>query len=167
MPSEVKEFVDEYILIAYDIPANKAKQRKEVLKALWAIGAMGYSQSVYLIPAGAEGMALAKEIGAYGYAVIWKAKQDDPVIASKITINYEQYLKERVMLIQNRFAQIQAHLEMNHLDRANRMASKTNTLISQLEKISNNYNPAWLKPAIEQLWLELKQVYNKKEYSHE
>jgi hypothetical protein len=162
MVAEVKQIVQDYVLITYDIAASQGKLRKVILKKLYDMGATSYTQSVYLMPYSEASMALANEIAAGGQAVIWRSKQEDPVQADKITIKYNEHLGDRCNLIQQRLAQIKDHIEAGRLGKATRMILKTNLLLEQLFTISKTYNPPWLMPKLAGLKMQLNQVIGEK-----
>lgn len=161
MVAEIKQIIDSYVLVTYDIPASQGKLRKMVLKELAKIGAMPYTQSVYLIPLSEESFALANEISAGGSAFVWRAKMPNTDKAHAITIKYEDHIHDRISFIQQRIVQIKDHIEAGRLGKATRMVEKTHQLISQLEQIMKTYNPAWLSPEIAILKQNMYQVYNK------
>jgi hypothetical protein len=89
MSVEVKEIVDEYVVLNFDIAAKEGKFRKKILKRLAEIGAVMFTQSCYYLPFSPESMAVANEIAAEGDAVIWRSKQENKAKAKELTIKYE------------------------------------------------------------------------------
>lgn len=160
---EVKEIVDEYVLLVYDIPAtvDGNKLRKQFLKAAYSIGAMCFTQSCYLLPYSEQSFSLASEVAEKGNAVLWVSKQKDAEKAKQINFKYEEALKLRCQTIEQRLVIIKNHIEAGHLGKANRMAGKTAALLKQLVRISETYSPPWLVPQIEKMFLAMKQLYQK------
>ena len=156
----VKEIIDEYVLLTYDIPAKEGKLRKTFLKQAAAIGAICYTQSCYLLPYSEVSFGLANELAQYGKAVVWISKQKDKDKAADITNKYEEHLHIRCQTIEQRFVLISEYIEIGNLFTANRMLTKTLTLLSQLAKIAETYNPPWLKPKIEELYKKMAVIYH-------
>jgi CRISPR/Cas system-associated protein endoribonuclease Cas2 len=157
--AEVKEILDEYVLLVFDIPANQAKLRKEVLKFLAAAGAVMHTASCYLMPYSELSFAIANEIALKGDVVVWVSKQKDQKKAKALTIQYDEHLKIRCTTIEQRLWAIKEHIESGQLGRANRMAEKTHALLDQLKKISQTYCPSWLLPRIGELETMMQQIY--------
>jgi hypothetical protein len=161
MSVEIKEIVDEYVVLNFDISAKNSKLRKHVLKRLAAAGAVMFTQSCYYLPYSADSMTTANEIASDGNVVIWRSKQEDKKKALELTFQYDEHLHIRCTTIEQRLWAIKSHIDEGQLGKANRMAEKTHALLSQLKKISLTYNPAWLQPRIAELETMMNQVYNK------
>lgn len=161
MVAEVKEIIQDYILLVYDIPRNSDKLRREILRKISEIGGTMYTESCYFLPYSDDAMALANEISSSGDVVVWRSTQENEHIAKKITLKYEDHLKARCMAIEQRLAMIQNHLDNQRLGKAHRMILKTHYLLEQLKQISENYQTDWLPEAIAVLEENLKGVYSK------
>lgn len=161
MTAEIKEILQDFCLITFDIPACQGKLRKVVLKQLAQIGAIGYTQSVYLIPLSEKSFELANDISAGGSAFVWRSQMVNVDKAKAITIKYDEHIHDRVAYIQQRLVQIKDHIDADRLGKANLMIKKTQALIHQLEQITESYNPTWLAPEIQTLKTNLAQVYQK------
>jgi glutathione S-transferase len=159
--AEVKEIIQDFILITYDIPANAKALRKSFLKAAHAIGAEAHTASVYLIPFSEEAMGWANELESAGHAIVWKAHQPDEKKALEITTKYSEAIKARCDYIEQRIAMSQDYVNEGRLKMAMKMGVKTGNLLQQLVQISQHFNPEWLKPRIEELFTKLKAVYDK------
>lgn len=159
---DIKEIEDNYILICYDIPATKEgnKLRKQVLKDMSNIGAVGFTQSVYYMPYSDKAFQLANEIKERGHSVVWVSQQKDKKVAVQLKVNYEEHLKMRCAYIEQRLVMMAQHIEGGRLGKAKRMADKTTRLLSQLVGISETYNPDWLLPKVEELFGKLKELYS-------
>jgi hypothetical protein len=160
-PAEIKQIIDSYVLLTFDIPACQGKLRKTVLKELAKIGAIAYTQSVYLLPLSEKSFELANDISAGGSAFVWQSKMVNIDKAQAITIKYDEHIHDRVAYIQQRLVQIKDHIDADRLGKANLMIKKTQALIHQLEQITESYNPPWLAPEIQTLKANLAQVYQK------
>jgi hypothetical protein len=160
MAVEVKEIVQDYILIVYDIPQNSPKMRKVILKRLAEIGGIMHTDSCYLLPYSADAMILANQISTCGDVVVWKSKQEDEHVAKLITMKYEQHLHNRCTVIWQRLEIIADHLKNERLGKAHVMAWKTKKFLDQLKKIAENYHTDWLPKEIEALEKSLSEVYN-------
>lgn len=162
MTVEIKEIVDDYLLLCYDIPASAMKERKQFLRQALSVGALMFTSSVYLLPYSSTSMALAEKLAKVGSAVIWRSKQENPQIAKAITIKYDEHIRERVAYIMARFVSIKMHIEEGRLGIADKMIAKTHDLIEQLKTISESYHPIWLDSSISLLEKNLSQVYDVK-----
>jgi len=157
--AEVKEIIQDYILISYDIPAKAKALRKSFLKAAHAIGAEMYTASVYLIPYSAEALEWANELESAGHAVVWKAHQPDEKKALEITTKYADAIKARCDYIEQRIAIAQDYINEGRLKMAMKMGVKTGQLLQQLAQIAHHFNPPWLEPRIEELYGKMKVLY--------
>lgn len=161
--AEIKEIIQDYVLICYDIPATAKKQRHDFLKGAHAIGAIGYTESVYLLPDSEKSFELANELATIGNAVVWRATQENLKVAIEITTNYEQHIHARCQHIEMRILWAQEHMAAGRLKMANRMGIKTVRLLRELAEINETFNPDWLKPRLDELVEKWKAVHSKKE----
>lgn len=160
MSEEIKEIVQDYVLIVFDIPQSQGKLRKLILKKIHEIGGEMNTSSVYLMPYSAGAMALAEAIKPYGDVVVWKSHQDDPVKAKGITIDYAGKVMARCQLISLRFSMINSYIEEGQFGRATHMIIKTKTFIDQVKKINETFSPPWLPEKIAEFDALLAQVMN-------
>ena len=158
----VKEIVQDFVLITYDIPQKAAALRRHFLKAAHEVGAVCHTASVYLMPYSDKAQALANELESAGHAVIWRAHQPDQVTAGEIMAKYETAVKIRCQLIEQRLALANEHIAAGRLKLAQNMGIKTGKLLMQLAQISENWDAPWLPPRLEKLVAQWKGVY---EYS--
>ena len=163
--AEVKELIQDFVLITYDIPAKAATLRNKFLKAAKAIGAEQHTDSVYLIPYSTEAMALAAELESAGHAIIWQAHQPDQKKALEIMTKYEGSLKTRCNFIEQRLVIAQEYIQAGRLGVAQIMGIKTGKLLQQLAHIAENFKPPWLLPKIEELVTKWKGIYEDGEQS--
>ncbi len=158
--AEVKELVQDWVLLTYDIPANKAKLRRDFLRAAHSIGAEEHTASVYLIPYSDEAMVWANELESAGHAVVWTAYQQDETKAIEITTKYSAAIKARCDYIEQRIAIAQKHMNEGKLGVAARMGIKTGKLLQQLVNIAKSFNPTWFQARIEELYNKYKSIYD-------
>jgi hypothetical protein len=156
--AEIRQIVQDYVLITFDIPQNQGKLRKLVLKKIHSIGGMMHTASVYLIPYSDKAMELANMIKEVGDVVVWTSHQDNLSTAKNITFSYDNHLAVRCSLISQRFYKIQQYIDKEQLGRANTMILKTKVLIDQLHKISETYCPSWLPEKLKEFDNQLSQV---------
>lgn len=155
---EVKEIIQDFVLISYDIPQTQKALRHRFLKQAHSIGAVKHTDSVYLMPYSDQAFALANELAAVGEAVVWKSHQADPAKAAQITQSYESHLQARCQLIEQRLVMAQEHLVAGRLKLAARMGGKTAKLIKEVRHIAETFCPPWLAleiPAILTKWMEV------------
>jgi len=157
---EVKEIMEDYVLITYDIPATGKKLRATFLKQAKAIGAEAHTASAYLMPYSEKAMELANQLESAGHAVVWgPVHQPDKEKALEITTKYGDHIKIRCQAIEQRLAISQDYLASGKLKIALRMGIKTGKLLKQLAQISESYNPDWFKARLEELVKKWKKIY--------
>lgn len=157
---QVKEIISDYILLTYDIPAKQKALRYQFLKKAGQIGAMQYTESVYLLPYSEESFQLASEMATSGKAVIWKSHQVDETKAISITQSYGQHIQARCAMIEQRLLTAQEHITKGHLRRALTMAIRTGNLLKELAIISKTYKPQWFVEKLDNLIAEWKTVHS-------
>ena len=160
--TEVKELIEDYILILYDIPATAKALRYQFLKNARAMGAEEHTASAYMLPFSEQAMELASKLNSAGHAVVFgPAHQPDKVKASEMTVKYTDAIKARCDNIDQRLDIAQSYIAAGRLEMGNKMAIKTGKLLQQLSKIVENYNPEWLLPRIVELTAKWKEIYGK------
>jgi hypothetical protein len=157
--AEVKELIQDFVLINYDIPATEKKLRREFLKKAAQMGAEQYTESVYLLPFSEKALEMANELESAGHAVVWSAHQHNVETAVKINVKYEQGIIDRCEAISQRLVIVQDYINKGWLRRAQKMGIKTGKLLSELVKINENYKPGWLQPKIKELLEKWKEVH--------
>lgn len=86
---EPKRIEENWILVTYDIPRNEGSIRKSVLRRLYRLGALQFTESVYYLPYNSEGMAAIKEIRkGSGTIFAWCSKVIEPEQAEELTAKY-------------------------------------------------------------------------------
>ncbi|MDZ4231067.1 MAG: hypothetical protein U1B77_04540 [Dehalococcoidales bacterium] len=156
----VKEIVQDFVLVTFDIPAKAAALRRHFLKKAHEIGAVCHTDSVYLMPYSVQAQALANELESAGHAVIWRAHQPDQEKAIEIMAKYETAVKIRCQLIEQRLALANEYIAAGRLKLAQNMGAKTGKLLYQLAQIAENWDAPWLKPRLEKLVKDWKAVYS-------
>ena len=148
---EVKEIIQDYVLICYDIPQKEKALRHRFLKLAHSLGAVMHTASVYLMPYSDEAFKMAEELAAVGEAVVWKSHQANLAQAAGITHDYAAHLQARCQLIEQRLVMAQEHLAAGRLKLAAKMGVKTNKLHKELCKIQETYGQKWLLARIIEL----------------
>lgn len=161
--AEVKEIIQDYVLICYDIPASEGKLRKRFLREAHSIGAIGYTQSVYLIPYSDKAFDLANNLAAKGNAIVFRSNQANEKKALEITVKYEHHLQARCDLIAQRLVIGQEYITAGKLGMAKRVGIKTGRLLQELFTIAETFSPVWLMPRIAELVIQWKVIYGEQE----
>lgn len=161
--AEVKEIQSDWVLITYDIPVTAEPVRHKFLKQAAALGAVQHTESVYILPYSDTSFALANELAQVADVIIWKSHQEDKEKAAAITESYEDHLKVRCDEIEQRLSISQDFITGGQLGVAARMGIKTLRLLKQLDKISQSFNPPWLKGRLEELAAKWSTIYGAKE----
>jgi len=73
----IKYLTKNWILITYDLPRTKVKERLWVVRELRKLGAIRHTYSVYLLPYSQEAEETAKSLKYLGEVYIWKSEFDD------------------------------------------------------------------------------------------
>lgn len=157
--AEVKELIQDFVLITYDIPAKAKKLRRSFLRDAAAMGAEQYTESVYLLPYSEEALKMACELESAGHAVVWTAHMPDEKTALNINIKYEHGIKNRCMLIEQRLVIAQEYIQNGWLKRAQKMGIKTGKLLKELSVIAENYKPDWFTERLQELVKNWKEVH--------
>jgi hypothetical protein len=133
-PIEVRDLVDNWLLITYDIPHTEAgdKARREFLMKAMAIGASRHTDSVYLLPRSPLAEELALKLARSGEVVVWNAEPTDSAIKPEITQTYDKGLEPILDEIAGRIDRINEHMEARRIKRANKMIPKTERLLDQV-----------------------------------
>jgi CRISPR-associated endonuclease Cas2 len=158
--AEVKELIQDFVLITYDIPAYAKSLRRKFLKEASAMGAEMYTESVYLCPLSEKTMTMANELESAGHAVIWLAHMPDEATAMAINMKYEDAVKNRCKSIRGRLAVMQNYISSGWLKRAQNMGIKTGKMLKELSTIYENYEKAWLKEELDELKAKWEEIYD-------
>jgi len=133
---EVKEVLEKFALITYDIPATKegAKARAEFLEKAKFQGAIMHTESVYLAPwsiVNDLGVLKAAGIGKIRIFVSVPMEKDD---CREITREYDKKIAEVFKEAEDRFEKIAKHVEDQQYGLAHKMMPKTSDWINALKK---------------------------------
>lgn len=134
----VRDMVDEWLLLTYDLPHNEVgdKARRKFLLEAMAIGATRHTDSVYLMPwtPSAEALALQLSRVAGGNVIVWTSKPTDQVRAQEITKSYDASLQPILEEISERIDRIFEYENKRWFKRANKMIPKTEKMLAQMEQ---------------------------------
>lgn len=134
----VREMVDAWLMVTYDLPHNKEgdKARRKFLAEATAIGASRHTDSVYLMPwtPSAEALALQLSRVTGGDVVVWTSKTTDPEQAKEITESYDASLRPQLDEISERIDRIYEYENKRQFKRAAKMMPKTEKMLAQMEQ---------------------------------
>ena len=133
---EIKEVLEKFALITYDLPATKegAKARSEFLEKARFQGAIMHTESVYLAPwniVNDLGVLKAAGIGKIRIFVSVPLEKDD---CKEITREYDKKIAETFKEAEERFEKIAKHVEDGQYGLAHKMMPKTTDWITALKK---------------------------------
>lgn len=154
---QIREVVDKFTLITYDLPHNEAgdKARQQFLIAAAAIGAVRHTDSVYLIPDSPEAQSLALDLAkTEGGEVICWGNAEPLNHKEEVTAGYDAALKRVLKEISGRLDRM-GEYKYRYQKRVIQMMPKT-------ERLLQNVDVAIARRGSEVLaiWLELlKQRY--------
>jgi len=157
--AEVKELIQDVILITYDLPAKEKHARTSFLKSAFSIGAIQHTESCYLLPFSEKAFGLANKLKAIGDVIIWKSRQEDLKMASEITMSYSSAVQARCQTVEQRLVIAQDHLAAGRLGMAKRVKGITGKLLAELWQINETFTPDWLKPKLLKLAKKYKEVH--------
>ena len=160
MEVEVKELIQDHVLIVYDIPATAVKLRASFLQQARAAGAEKHTDSCYFMPYSEKAMALAQKLESAGHAVVWgPAHQPDKEKATEMTIRYKDGVTARCSLVEQRLVMGMTLIAQGKLGIARRMGIKTGKLLQQLIGIAETYQPQWFMEKLQGLVLKWQEVH--------
>ena len=135
MDLQVKELVDRWILLTYDLPVTKEGNdaRYKFLNAAHRIGAIKHTNSVYLMPWTPEAELAALEVASMGDAFLWISTVKD---TAELTRDYDKKSEKIFDEVYNRIDNIEQHMLQNHTKRAISMIDRTKPMIESLIKIA-------------------------------
>lgn len=132
---QLREFVDDWILLTFDLPANQKgnKARYEFLKKAQQIGAMEHTESVYLMPWTVESESIAIDIASVGDAYLWYSKAKDNTMAVAMTEKYDRDIAKLIDELGDRLVRIGKHWQDGKESLARRMMKKTWDRVTDLQ----------------------------------
>lgn len=89
--------------------------------------------------------------------------QEDKKKAVEITEKYEKAIAVRCDEIEQRLVIAQSYMVKGQIGMAARVGIRSANLIKQLLKISQHFNPPWLKSRLDELGETWKKIYGAKE----
>ena len=124
---KVRELVDEWLLVTYDLPSTPEgnEVRSKFLKLAPQIGAVMHTRSVYLMPLTNETQAAAVELSKIGNVFVWTSKANDQQFARQLTRLYDSRIENSIDTINSRIKKILVHIDKGHFKRASSMYDKT------------------------------------------
>jgi len=127
IPLQVKEIIDTFLLLVYDIPKSTEgnRARRKFLDGARMIGAVKHTSSCYYMPWTQEAELLAFEVATAGHACVWTSKPTDVEQAAELTEAYDFDLEKLLDAVAVRLDKIQEHWEAEHHKRVEQMAEKT------------------------------------------
>ena len=138
VPIEVRELVDSWLLITYDIPATEEghRARREFLKLARLAGAVEHIESTYVLPWSPLADIAVLEAAAHGRAFIWYSKAKDTQMAEAVTRQYDKKADQIFDDVEERIDRIKKHLVDGKRKLASRMLEKTDPMINGLERMA-------------------------------
>jgi hypothetical protein len=132
---QIKQVVDKFILLTYDLPATEAgdKARFEFFKQAQEIGAQMFTESCYLLPCSkeAEKLALLMAKTEGGEVIVWT--QAEPLnYKEEITRRYDAALKKNIVEISGRLDKMDIYYR-KYRGRCIKMIPKTQRLLDNTE----------------------------------
>lgn len=135
-PINVKDIVEDWILITYDLPHTEEgdKARREFLLSARSIGASRHTDSVYLLPRNPQAEVLALELSRVknGEVVIWYSEPADKTLLKELTETYDKGLEPILDEISERLDKTEEHLALEHYKRAEKMRGKTVQMLQDM-----------------------------------
>jgi len=135
---QVRELVDKWILLTYDLPVTKEGNdaRYKFLASARRVGAIKHTNSVYLMPWTPQAELAALEVAAIGDAFLWISEVKEDRVA-KLTRDYDR--KSRVIFdkVEERLTRIENHITVGHIKRAANMLHRTGPMVESLIKIAS------------------------------
>lgn len=135
---EVKDIIDKFAVITYDIPATKEgnKMRAELSYRLKFSGAVQHTESVYLAPWSRVidiGVLLAAEVGE---VYVWVSTPQTDELARKVTLAYDKKILEVFKETEERLGKIGKHIEDGKFGLAHKMLPKAEEQVNNLVKVA-------------------------------
>jgi hypothetical protein len=133
---EVRDVVDKWLLLTYDLPHTEAgdKARSQFLLAAQAIGATRHTDSVYLMPWSPEAEALALNLAKTegGEVIAWS--QATPLNHQEsVTEGYDNTLRPILKELSGRIDRMGESIALGHQKRMLLMVPKTDRMLRNVE----------------------------------
>jgi len=132
----IKEVLDDFILITYDIPNNEEgnKVRTEFYHTARRIGAVMHTESVYYMPWTQAANIAALSIAEKGKVFVWYSKTSGDT-ARELTIRYDMVIKNWIDELDERIEKITGHIESGKVNLADNMMERTVSTLLELDNI--------------------------------
>jgi hypothetical protein len=133
---EMRDIVDKWLLLTYDIPHSKEgdRVRREFLQEATLVGATQHTESVYLLPWTPAAELLALRVGRAGKAVVWTSSLTDKAKAAEITAKYDHGIRATLDEISERIDRILEHEKAGRVKRAAKMLPKTEKMLFGMDE---------------------------------
>ena len=133
---EMRDIVDKWLLLTYDIPHSEEgdRARREFLQEAYLIGATQHTESVYLLPWTPAAELIALRVARAGKAVVWTSSLTDQAKAAEITRNYDRGIKKTLDEITDRIDRIVEHNRKKRFKRAFKMKAKTARMLDGMDE---------------------------------
>ena len=133
---QLREIVDKFTLITYDLPnteeGNKARERFLIQAS--AIGAIQHTESVYLLPDSPEAQTLALNLAkTNGGEVICWGNAEPLNHKEDITAGYDRALRKMLKQIGGRLDKMAEYFYQGHQKRVLQMIPKTERMLQNTE----------------------------------
>jgi len=134
---QVREIVDKWILLTYDLPVTKEgnEARSKFLTTARRIGAIKHTNSVYLMPWTPQAELLALNVSQIGEAFLWISQVKEDKVAG-LTKDYDTKSKQIFKDVAERLDKIEGHVVAEHLKLSEKMLEKTRPMIEGLVSIA-------------------------------
>lgn len=160
VPIEVREIVDDWLLLTYDLPksAEGDVARYWFLKEARKLGAVGHTESVYLMPWTIDASILAVELSRVGKTYIWHTKVDDEKMARELTMHYDMAVANWLDDLNGRLERIGGHIANRKLKLAGHMVTRTLAMIAEMRQVINRRGSERLRDELARIEKELFRV---------
>jgi len=133
---EVRDIVDRWLLLTYDLPCDEKgnKARREFLLEAKSLGATRHTDSVYLMPWTTVAEHLALQLARVGEVVVWTSVPTDESKNRQLTVQYDRGIEPILDEIGGRIDRIQEHFSKRRMKRGLKMMEKTERMLDQVEQ---------------------------------
>lgn len=134
----IKEVLDEFILLTYDLPTTPEgnKARVEFLsKAHW-LGAIPHTESVYLMPRTVSAQMAAIELARVGNVFVWIAQPANSEEARALTADYDVKASEVFKDLEERLERVAEHIDNERYKLASNMLERTGPMVDSIIRIA-------------------------------
>ena len=132
-----KEFVDEWLLLTFDIPTTKegSVARNEFYKKAYALGAIQNTESVYLCPWTPEAEVMAMELAKVSNSkvIVWSRAKTTAEASLEITQRYDAGIKKIMSVISKRIDRLEEMIQKKWFKKAQKYTIKTEQLLEHVE----------------------------------